>query len=193
MYLDCGNRSDFVNGGAFVAARPDFLAKHWRATCLPLVLEGPEIAKTKQMLLDRLAAQGVEATRDADAHILADGRRIAPILVGESRLAFVIPAGCEFIVLKSRTFIPAYSEPENDDRRELGVCVSRLSVDGDNRALENGTRGWLEAEREDGRVVRRWTNGDAELPACARVVFVDLVSHATYLRRSEDTRLTRSA
>ena len=181
LYLDCGNRGDFANGGAFVSAHPDFLPKHARATCLPLALEGPTIAKTKQALLDRLSEHGVEASRDADAHILADGRRVAPILVRQDRLAFVIPKGCEFVVLSSRAFTPAYSEAGSNDQRELGLCVSRLSVDGDNRALECDARGWLEAEYEEGRVARRWTNGAAELSPRAQVVVVDLASRPTYL------------
>ena len=78
-YLDCGNRSAFVNGGAFIEANPDFEPKDWRATCLPLVKQGSEVAKAKTRLLARVFEEGHELTREADAHVLADGRRIEPI------------------------------------------------------------------------------------------------------------------
>ncbi len=46
-YLDCGARAAFVNGGAFIEAHPDFRPKHWAETCLPLVKQGPAVARTK--------------------------------------------------------------------------------------------------------------------------------------------------
>jgi len=53
--------------------------------------------------------------------------------------------------------------------------------------------GWYEAEYEDGRFVRRWTAGAARLSPGVRVVVIDLASHATYLRKIEDGRVTRRA
>ena len=53
-YLDTGNRSAFANGGAFIEAHPDFEPKHRRDACLPLVTQGPEVAKAKARLLARL-------------------------------------------------------------------------------------------------------------------------------------------
>ena len=49
-YLDCGNRNGFANGGAFIEAHPDFEPKDWRETCLPLVKQGPEVARAKARL-----------------------------------------------------------------------------------------------------------------------------------------------
>ena len=46
-YLDNGNRTGFINGGAFIEAHPDFKPKHWTDTCLPLVLEGPKVAEQR--------------------------------------------------------------------------------------------------------------------------------------------------
>ena len=66
-YLDCGNRPCFANGGAFVVAHPDFKPKHWSETCLPLVGEGPEVARTKARLSEHLAAQGYASALEADA------------------------------------------------------------------------------------------------------------------------------
>ncbi len=46
-YLDCGNRTGFANGGAFVEAHPDFRPKHWAETCLPMFNAGPQVAAAK--------------------------------------------------------------------------------------------------------------------------------------------------
>src|SRR6202044_367034 len=70
-YLDCGNRTAFVNGGAFAEAHPDFQPKHWAATCLPLVNHGPPVVTTKARLLARLAEQGHAINQETDAHIVA--------------------------------------------------------------------------------------------------------------------------
>ena len=42
-YLDTGNRTAFVNGGAYLQAYPDFKSKHWTETCVPLNEQGPEV------------------------------------------------------------------------------------------------------------------------------------------------------
>jgi hypothetical protein len=43
-YLDTGNRSAFLDGGAYLEAHPDFKPKHWADTCVPLVTEGAAVA-----------------------------------------------------------------------------------------------------------------------------------------------------
>jgi hypothetical protein len=184
-YLDTGNRGAFANGGAFIEAHPDFEPKDWRETCLPLVKQGPEVARTKARVLARLFEQGHELTREADAHVVADGRRVEPIWLSEKRLAFALPAGSESVVLKSNTFIPAHALAESGDERELGLCVARLQIDGGDVALEDealAAFGWHGPEGEAGRFQRRWTHRKAALPAGARLVVVDLAGQGYYWR-----------
>jgi len=57
-YLDTGNRTAFINGGAFIEAHPDFTPRHWADTCVPLVLKGPVLEAAKRGLEDRAAALG---------------------------------------------------------------------------------------------------------------------------------------
>lgn len=189
-YLDCGNRSAFVNGGAYIEANPDFEPKDWRATCLPLVKQGSEVAKAKTRLLARVFEEGHELTREADAHVVADGRRIEPIRRGDERLAFALPSGCQRVVLKSNTFVPAHTRAESFDDRDLGLCVARLQIDGEDVALEDATlsaRDWYGPESEAGQFARRWTRGEALLPSGARLVLINLAGHGYYWREPVET------
>ena len=129
--------------------------------------------------------QGVELTTDADAHIFADGRRIAPMRLGERRLGFLMPERCETIELRSRTFVPAHTELANSDARRLGLCIGRLQIDGEDLALDDATleaSSWHEIERSGNHIARRWTRGAARLPAGARLAIVDLAGDGYYWR-----------
>ncbi len=167
-YLDCGNRTAFANGGAFIEAHPDFAPKYCAETCLPLVLDGPQVAAAKTHLLARLAARGCVLTEQDDAHIVADGRQIEPIRLSSTRLGFVLPESAQSIVLRSNTFAPAHARPESRDKRELGLCVGRLQIDGSLFALDDEKAcgsGWHAAEFVDMRFTHRWTSGHTPLPA----------------------------
>jgi hypothetical protein len=187
-YLDCGNRTDFSNGGAFVAAHPDFKPRHWAQTCLPLVKEGPEVERTKARLLGVLQERGHELTAEADACVIADGARIAPVLLSENRLAFFLPEPLRDIVLNSRAFTPAHVLPASTDDRSLGLCVARVQIDGEDIALDAAdlAEGWHDPEGGDGAPARRWTNGAARLRPGARFVIVDLGGSGLYWRAPGD-------
>jgi hypothetical protein len=176
-YLDTGNRTAFMNGGAFLEAYPDFRAKDWRETCVPLILEGPEIHNAKAALLARTQALGYAITDDADVHVMADGQRIEPVRFGAKRMAFMLPAAYSSIELRCRSFVPAHTEPQSTDQRALGLCVSRLEIDGGHVPLEDGAafvRGWHALEHSaDGRQ-RRWTQAHTPLPAGTRLLVLDL-------------------
>jgi microcystin-dependent protein len=184
-YLDTGNRIAFVNGGAFVEAHPDFQPKHWAETCLPLVKQGPAVVATKARLLARLRERGWSIDQDTDAHILVDGRRVEPMPLSETRLAFALPPGGREIALGSKTFVPAHTVAGSADPRELGLCVGGLQIDGCGVALEalqSGARGWHGAEYRGERFALRWTTGATPLPAGARIVILDLAGDGHYWR-----------
>jgi len=184
-YFDCGNRTAFANGGAFVEAHPDFQPRRAADTCLPVVDAGPAVTTTKARLLARLAAQGYCVTSDADAHLLVDGTRVEPIRLLEMRLGFVLPASGRDIALRSEVFIPARTIAESADRRALGLCVARLQIDGSAPPLDDDemcASGWHEAESADGRFSFRWTTGATPLPPGARIVVLDLAGVGYYGR-----------
>lgn len=187
-YLDCGNRTAFANGDVFVEAYPDFLPKHWAETCLPLVKQGPEVAATRARLIARLQEQGVELTQEAEPHIVADGRKIEPVRISPTRLAFLVPEGAKDIALLSNVFVPA-DIAHGADPRELGLCVGRLQIDGEDVDLERDAAlgsGWHEAEYDNGAFARRWTTGKASLTAGARLVMVDLEGFGYYWVEPKD-------
>jgi Hint domain len=195
-YLDCGNRTAFANGGAFVEAHPDFQPKHWAETCLPLVSEGPAVAATKARLLARLAERGCGVTQEADAHVWIDGVRIEPTRLRETRLAFALPAEGREISLRSRHFAPAHTVAESDDARTLGLCVAGLQIDGFAVSLERDEAcmsGWREAEYEGETFTHRWTTGVTPLPDGARVVILDLAGVGYYWSDKRDNIVAVSA
>src|SRR5208282_6607811 len=73
--FDTGNRTAFVDGGAFLDLHPDFRPTHWAETRVPLVIDGPEIRRARAALLARAEAFGHEITAEADLHVIADGER----------------------------------------------------------------------------------------------------------------------
>jgi len=198
-YLDQGNRTDFANGGAFIEAHPDFKPKHWADTCAPLVMEGAVLESVRTSLLARAQQLGYEITAESEAHIVADGQRIEPVSLREDRLAFMLPAQCSTIELRSRSFVPAHVQPANNDRRSLGLCVGRLQVDGNDLPLDDDTafaQGWHRCETDAAGTHWRWSCEWAALPSNSRLILVDLHGRGHYWR-TEPTApravVTRSA
>ena len=182
-YLDTGNRTSFVGGGAFLELHPDFQPKRWSETCAPLVFDGPKLARAKASILEIAARHGHVITADADAHIVADGKRFEPVWLDEARLAFMLPAGCSTIALRSRGFVPIHCQPLSQDERWLGVAVGRLQIDGADVAIDDDAVllvGWHGFERHENGHCQRWTNGDTPLPANARLIVIDIAARGYY-------------
>ena len=182
-YLDVGNRTGFVNGGAYLEAYPDFKPKEGSETCVPVVKEGPVIERAKATLLARAKALGYALNDDPDLHLIADGRRIDPTRLSEKRLAFILPAAFSSIELRCRCFAPAQINPASDDVRSLGICVSRLQLDGVEVALEDEAvfaSGWHPLECNPQRQSWRWSTECARLPAGTRLVVIEMCNQGPY-------------
>jgi Hint domain len=184
-YLDQGNRTAFDNGGAFIDAHPDFKPKHWAETCAPLVMEGAVLESVRTALLARAQQLGYEITAESEAHIVADGRHIEPVLLREDRLAFMLPAQCSTIELHSRSFVPSHVQPASNDQRSLGLCVGRLQIDGNDLQLDDDTafsEQWHRCETDDAGTRWRWSRGQAALPPNSRLIVIDLHGPGFYWR-----------
>jgi len=176
-YLNTGGAISFVNGLEFreISSKP----RHWSETCLPYTASGPTVEKTKAELLDRAQKLRHSLTSDPDLHIVADGRRVEAIPLGQKRLLFVLPAGQKSVSLHSRTFAPADTDPASGDRRMLGACIMRMQIDGDDLPLDAVADGWHELE-QSGAIKWRWTDGRTPLPANARAIILDLGGRGCY-------------
>lgn len=179
-YLDTGNRTDFVEGGAFLELHPTFRTKLPSETCLPIVPTGPDLFALRAALLARAEAMGHAWTSEHDLHVVADGVRIEAVPLDGQSFAFDLPAGCANIALVSRTWMPAQATAEIEDYRTLGVCVGVLHADGHDLRLEDLGEGWSRYET-DGVYEQRWTTGAAQVPAGLRRIVVHLNGSARYL------------
>jgi len=182
-YLDVGNRSGFVNGGAYLEAYPDFKPQEGSETCVPVVKEGPVIERAKAALLARAQELGYVLTGDADVHVMADGKRIDPVSLGEKRLAFLLPTAGSNIELRCRSFVPAQINPPSDDVRSLGICAGRLQLDGTDVALTDETvfcLGWHLLEGSPDGPQWHWSTGRTPLPAGTRLVVIEMCNQGPY-------------
>jgi len=184
-YLDTGNRTAFDNGGDYIEAHPDFKPKHSAQSCAPLILEGKVLEGVRTSLLARAQQLGYETTSESEAHIVADGQRIEPVLLPGNRLAFMLPAQCSTIELRSRSFVPAHVQPTSYDQRSVGLCVGRLQIDGNDLRLDDDatfTEGWHRCEGAATGTRWRWSCGRAPLPSNTRLIVIDLYSRGYYWR-----------
>ena len=114
----------------------------------------------------------------------------------ETRLAFALPPGGVKITLRSNRCAPAHVVAESSDVRELGLCVGRLRIDGFPVSLDSDETcgaGWHGAELTDGRFSHRWTTGAMPLPACTRIVILDLAGVGYYWRSTDGRAVALSA
>jgi hypothetical protein len=189
-YLDTGNRTAFINGGAFLEIHPDFQPRHWADTCVPLVLEGPALVAARRTLLARAASLGFFVSDDADLHLLADGRRIEPVRLGKHRVAFLVDRACDAIELRCHSFVPAHVNPESSDRRDLGICVTRLQLNGADVPLDESSafgQGWHHREIDGSGHQHRWTSDWIRLPTDTQLIVLELGSRGRYWHRPEST------
>jgi hypothetical protein len=195
-YLDVGNRTAFINGGAFVEAYPDFRPKHWTETCVPVAKEGAAVQCAKTALLARAKALGYAMTEDPDVHVIADGERIEPLRLGKQRLTFMLPAAGSAIKLRCRSYIPAHFDPASDDQRSLGICVGRLEFDGAEVALDNDKAfalGWYGLETNPRGRSWRWSRDRVSLPVGTRLVVIELAGSGRYWLKPTTTNIALSA
>jgi hypothetical protein len=192
-YLDNGNRTAFINGGEYLEAHPDFKPKHWTDTCLPLVEEGPVLQCAKAALLARAQERGYmgyELTDEADAHVVVDGERIDAVRLSDRRLAFTLPAAGSTIELRSRRYVPAQTLPSSGDQRGLGLCVSRLQIDGSDVPLADEAAfalGWHALEGNPDGSRWRWSRDRVPLPAGTRLIVIDIFGAGRYWAKPANT------
>jgi collagen type I alpha len=159
-YLDTGNRAVFDGQAGPRPLHPELAsAAVWDArSCAPLVLGGARIARTREALEARLSDLGFVASAAAEVRLFADGR---PLALTDA--VALVPAGTQRLRIVSRSLVPAWRGL--DDRRRLGVAVTRVRLGGRRLPARAFGAGWYAPEGQ-----WRWTDGDAWLtpPPVAR-------------------------
>ena len=178
-FLDTGNRGFFANADRPHVLHPDLTSEtdhptRETASCEPFVWDEANVRPVWQRLAKRAASLGlvtmpVQTTNDPDLCIVAEGRRLHPIHVGDDIYQFLLPSGATKVRLTSRSGAPTDARPWLEDRRRLGVYVERivLRCDGEARNVPVDdpalVEGWWATEGTS-LTLRRWTNGDSLLP-----------------------------
>jgi hypothetical protein len=108
----------------------------------------------------------IATTDDPELQVVVDGRAIKPVAGNADCHIFVLPRSDGPVRLASRAAKPCDMRPWVEDRRRLGVMVSRLTL---RRGAEVATipldhprlsHGWWDVERDCG-TWWRWTDGSA--------------------------------
>jgi hypothetical protein len=108
--------------------------------------------------LTLLCAGGTAGTNPA-------GMVAAEMILGEAGdYVFLLPPGCPAVLLRSRRFVPAETDPAGGDSRRLGVALDRIVHDGIELDMAGPAcgAGFLPPEGE-APLCWRWTTGDAVL------------------------------
>jgi hypothetical protein len=179
-YLDTGNRAMFANAGVAMMLHPDFATvnaglKCWeRDACAPLASGADEVKPVWRRLAARAAALGYAAperslTTDPEVRLGTGGHLLEALSSQDDWHIFALPPATKLVRLVSRSGAPSDIRPWLEDHRRLGIHVRRIrlrrgteltEIPLDHPSLRNG---WWAVEG-DGNELRRWTNGDAELP-----------------------------
>ena len=117
-YFDTGNR-----GALYHELGQRSPAKHAFA---PSVTTGEKLAAIRRRLHDNALAAGFSLTYWPHLRAVASGQTVPPeiTMAGGQRLArFTFPAPAKDITLLSSVASPADTDPDSEDRRELGVCL----------------------------------------------------------------------
>lgn len=186
-YLDTGNRETLLpSGPAARAALSDAAQMRLARSCAPLATDAARVKPIWQRIAVAAGAtgKGRATTTDPDLRLLHRGRSLRPIKAAHDRHVFAVDGGGT-ARLVSRASRPSDLQPWHDDRRRLGVRVSRIIARGsgamvlpvDDPALGHG---WWDHEEAEGG---RWTNGDAELPIASGTMLLEVTAHPLDLYR----------
>jgi hypothetical protein len=197
-YLDTGNRGLFENGDAPMMLHPDLSGadeqvRREMLSCAPFVTDAARVEPLWRGLASRARQMGhvlptPATTSDPALCISINGRIHKPFDIIGNRYIFALPQSTSEARLISRSGRTCDTTPWIDDRRRLGVPISRIITSGalgvvdvpvDHPSLADG---WWTTEGSGGRLWR-CTDGDAELPIPpdVKLLEVHLACKMTYL------------
>src|ERR1700722_1101799 len=135
-YLETGNRGFFANADAPLVLHPDLSDEgdhptREEASCMPFVWDEQSVRPVWETLAARAAAldrslPSPHNTTDAELCVAAQGRTLPLLHAQNGRYQFIPPNGTDEVRLVSRAAAPTDARPWMEDRRRLGVCVTRI-------------------------------------------------------------------
>ena len=200
-YLETGNRGLFEHGGDPLVLHPDLTndqARRVAESCPPFVDDPATVEPIWRGLALRAERGGLKlpslpaTTRDPGLCLVIDGGSVGPISMQDGRHIFAVPAGTAELRLRSRSASPSETAPWISGDRRLGVQLRGLFVRSgtdlaaiplDHPALGAG---WWQPEWHSSTTLRRWTDGDALVPALnpapgrAYLLEVDMAATVAY-------------
>ena len=185
-YLDTGNRNLFANGGGPIALCPEFRPpKTWSSdAAAPLVTDEARVKPVWERLAARareldLPVRDLRSIDDPALQLQVGGRMIRPVQLGDDRFVFCLPKHDGTVRVMSRAGSPTDVSPWAEDWRRLGIYVGHIvthSRTGPNTLpLDHPSlrEGWWAIEQA-GRLLRRWTDGNALLPVPPGTTMVEI-------------------
>jgi hypothetical protein len=183
-YLDNGNRGQFEQE----------TGHRGKATqsCAPLVTGGAKLAQLRRHLHGIALRAGFTTTREPELHALAKGSKHLPEMFsirGKPTARFSLDPDAGRVLLVARSAAPADTDPESDDRRELGICLRRPRAKAGQLRLGSG---WYQPAAGDAGI---WMSGSGEvfLPPGARQLTLHLAAVAQSWRAPPAIDLTSPA
>ncbi len=120
-YFDNGNRGPLYRelGRRCPARKP----------CAPHVTGGPRLAQIRRRLHDIAVVAGFSTSFYPTLRVVAGGQELVPEITRSgderrARLCFAQPV--RRLILLSAASAPAETDPESEDRRELGICLGEM-------------------------------------------------------------------
>jgi hypothetical protein len=156
-YLDTGNRGPLYQeeGVRTPAAR----------ACAPLVTAGPRLAAIRRRLHRIALNAGFSLTYRPALRAIAGEATVLPEITmrrGRRIARFALPLATFDLTLLSGSASPADTDPESEDRRELGVCLAHVEAGRGGRPALG--QGWLRRAATDKGI---WMGRRSELAFAA--------------------------
>ncbi len=163
-YRDTGNRHRFAEARGVPGGRVPPVA--------PLVTQGAVLARIREALHQRAFALGYQLNHAPDISFMANGL-VIPARQTRKTISLIMPERRVSLHILSRSSAPAETDPFNEDRRSLGICIGGIRVNG--RAI-SGDRpeaaGW---HRRAGHDHGYWTTSKAIVPVEGSRVSLELI------------------
>jgi hypothetical protein len=168
-YLDTGNRGEFQQELG--------LRGSCRRTCAKLVTGGPGLARIRRRLHENVLRAGFTLAQAPALRGIVGREVLTPELRlnGALRVAhFTLPRCADCIRLLAQSAVPAETDPDSDDRRELALCLRQPRAK--SHRLQLGA-GWYPKAPGDAGI---WMSGVGEilLPQSATELTLNLLAVA---------------